>query len=639
MKHMKTLLPLVLLALLASSVFYFINTETTQTSSDADMLQLGDFAFQNQRYKDAIQWYTKAASQGKGEAQFQLSVIYERGLGVEKNDILALHWMKRSANSGLSKAAFNYANMLALGRGLPSPQPEEAIVWYEKAAKAMQPEAMLKLATLYFNSDKTEKIHQALSWSLKAQNIPVTKKDATLLTEKIITAILERARNNDAQSQYKIATVYQTGSGLNKDGDKARYWLLQSAQQGYLDAQYALGKSLSESQDSWGDARLWLEKAAKQGHSQAGYALAALLSAQPQSLKENKEAWRWLYHGLRSADPKTLYNLAIILHNGNLHLPIDDKYFPTWLSYAANNKIISAQNDAAVYYVLKREQTKQSLQWLEDAATAGDSKAQFNLGLLYARGEDFNPSDEKAVYWWKMAEQSGNTKAVMMLGLFYNLGRGVGRNEKDAITWYEKAAELGDTDALFNLAIIYYDGQGVNQSFKKAAYYLKTLAQKNDSQAQNLYAYLLLEGKGVTYSPQKAIEWLKRAAHAGNILAMFNLATEYRSGNGVAQDDKKALSWYQKAAAENFAPAQNALGYMYAEGRGVKKDTDKAEEWFFKASDNGLRLAEKNLDALRHQGSFSLVTLQTKTNIRSQALTDKKLNLSDWLEIHHQPVP
>jgi len=635
MGHMKTLLPLVLLACLAGGVLYFINTETTQSNSDADMQQLGDFAFQNKRYDDALKWYSKAALQGKNEAQFQLSQMYEHGQGTEQNDVLALHWMQKSAHSGSVKAAFMYANMLSFGRGLSSPQPEQAIVWYEKAAKAMHPEAMLKLATLYFNDDR---IYEALEWSLKAQSLPIIKNDASLLTKKITTAIFNKAQHSDPQAQFKIATMFQDGTGIIKDETKAHYWLLQSAQQGYLDAQYGLGIALSENTDSWKDALHWLTSAAKQGQSQAGYAIAALLSLHPQANNDYQEAWRWLYHGMRNDEPKALYNLAVILHDGKLNLPKDDEHFEEWLVNAANNEIDPAQNDAAVLYVLKQKEPKKSLNWFEAAANAGDAKAQFNLGLLYARGEGFSPSDEKAVYWWKMAESSGNPKALMMLGLFYNLGRGVGRSEKNAITWYEKAADFGNTDALFNLAMIYYHGQGVDQDFSKAAYYLEKLAQKNDTQAQNLYASLFLDGKGVTYAPKTAVVWLKRGAQAGNIQAMFNLATEYRSGNGVAQDDKKALFWYQKAADENFAPAQNALGYMYAEGRGIKKDTDKAEEWFYKASDNGLSLAVKNLDALRHQGSFSLVTLQTQTEIRSQALTDKNLNLNDWLEVHLQPI-
>jgi TPR repeat protein len=134
------------------------------------------------------------------------------------------------------------------------------------------------------------------------------------------------------------------------------------------------------------------------------------------------------------------------------------------------------------------------------------------------------------------------------------------------------------------------------------------------------------------------VKWFQEASNAGNINATFNLATQYRSGNGVIQNDKEALRLYKKAAELNFAPAQNAVGYMYAEGRGAKKDVDIAEEWFYKASDNGLALAGSNRAMLKNSGSFSLITLQIDNHIRNQVLTNKNLNLSRWLEVHHLPI-
>ncbi|MCF6208593.1 MAG: hypothetical protein L3J61_04315, partial [Ghiorsea sp.] len=68
---MKVLLPLLLLVALSAGGLLYIGSDATKQSSDADMLQLGNFAFQQQRYADAVQWYTKAALQGEPEAQLQ----------------------------------------------------------------------------------------------------------------------------------------------------------------------------------------------------------------------------------------------------------------------------------------------------------------------------------------------------------------------------------------------------------------------------------------------------------------------------------------------------------------------------------------------------------------------------------------
>jgi len=635
---MKILLPLLLLVVLSAGGLFYIGSDKVKQSSDADMLQLGNFAFQQQRYNDAVQWYTKAALQGDKEAQFQLAKMYERGQGVEQSDELALNWIKKAAHNGLGKAEFMYANMLSFGRGLEQKDTKKALLWYERAAEHGHPEAMLKLASLYFeNNTENIKLYESLSWALKAATFPVVSNNANLLHNEILKTIKLRARAGDKYAQYKIATMYQDGIGIEKDAKKAKHWFKQSAKQGHLEAQFQLGMLLASTSST--EALRWLTKAAKQGHQQAGYALAPLITNTKAYNKNGiEESWRWLYHGMRNDEPKVLYNLAVVLHKGNLGLPKNDSQLQPWLTYAANSGITFAQNDIAIYHVLNKTEAKRSLTWLEKAAKSGDIKSQFNLGLLFARGESFSPNDEKALYWWELAEQNGSTKAELMLGLFYHLGRGTGRNEQDAIEWYENAADAGYHDALYNLAMIYYYGRGVEQNYKKSAYYLERLAKKGDAEAQNLYASLFLDGKGVIYNPKQAISWFSRAAQVGNTNAMFNLATQYRSGNGIAQDDKKAMFWYKKAAEKNFAPAQNAIGYLYAEGRGTKKSIDKAEEWFYKASDNGLRVAEKNLSALHQGGSFSLITLQISTDIRSDALTNKNLNLSQWLEVHHQPI-
>ncbi len=641
---MKILLPLLLLVGLTATALYFIGGETKQEASNTDMLQLGDFAFQEKRYEDAFLWFNKAALQGLSQGQYRLSQMHQRGQGTDKNDSLALRWMRAAAQQGLARAEYEYATMLEFGRGLPQANLEQAMTWYEKAAQHRYPEAMLKLAKYYFEHKTTnDDVYQSLDWAIAAEDFNTTKTDATLIHKQINEYIIDNAQKGNAADQYKLANMYSKGFGITQDLKKANLWLLQSAQQNFVPAQYELGISLAINTNTKEGALHWLTLAAKNGHAQAGYAFAALLAQedathQAATTENYQQAWRWLYDGMRNNDAKVLYNLATTLKTGLLGLPQTDYNYASWLTTAANAGLSPAQNDLGIYTVLKEQNSKASLPWFIKAAESGNAKAQFNLGLLFARGQGITPNDDKALQWWQLAEKNGNTHASKMLGLLYNLGRGVGRSEAEAIKWYEQAAQTNDTDALYNLAILYFNGRGVELNYAKSAQYLKTLALDNDAEAQNLYASLFLEGKGVAFSPPTAITWFQRAANQGNVNAMFNLASQYRSGNGVPQDDKKALYWYKQAAQANFAAAQNAVGYMYAEGRGTKKDKSLAEEWFLKASDNGLSMAGMNMNALKQHNSFSLVTLQINDNIRADTLTNKNLNLSDYLQANQQPI-
>lgn len=50
--------------------------------------------------KLAFYWYEKAAQLNDSKAQFNVALMYLKGVGVEQNDDLAIQWLKRSAAQG-----------------------------------------------------------------------------------------------------------------------------------------------------------------------------------------------------------------------------------------------------------------------------------------------------------------------------------------------------------------------------------------------------------------------------------------------------------------------------------------------------------------------------------------------------------
>jgi len=633
---MKIVISLLFIAAIAAG-FYFTGFDGSKRVNNENMLQLGDFAFQEKRYQDAFEWYQHAAVQEISEGQLRLSQMYKLGHGIEKDEKLASHWLKLAAEQGLAQAEYEYAALLELNGTEDKANMSKAANWYKKAAGQEHAEAMLKLSGFYFLGKGIEKnTYQALSWVTKAEGKGAA--NAKVFHQKVMSAITKLAKRGDLQAQYMLATAYQKGQGVQKDLNAAQSWLTKAARQGHIQAQYALGKTLIQlDEPDWKKGAYWLRQASEQGHVQAGYSQAALLAIQHKQHTAVQKSWRWLYHGLQHEEPSVLYNLATILKGGLLALPQTAENYIYWLTKAAQGGITPAQNDLGVYLILSQNATKKSVSWLKKSAQT-DKKSQFNLGLIYARGDGITPDDDAALYWWKEAEKNGSQQAKVMLGLFYNLGRGVGRSEKEAVVWYEKAATSKNLNAIYNLGVLYYNGRGIDRNYDKAAQYFETLAYQGDIEAQNIYASLYLDGLGVKYNPKTAVSWFQRAAKAGSINAMFNLAIQYRQGNGTEQDDKKALFWYKKSATLGFSPAQNAMGYMYAEGRGTKVNKDIAAEWFQKASDNGLKLARQNLSELSGGGSFSLVRLQVANQVRDDILTNKNIDLSKWLELHQQPI-
>ncbi|TRW94221.1 J domain-containing protein [Candidatus Methylobacter oryzae] len=77
----------------------------------------------------------------------------------------------------------------------------------------------------------------------------------------------------------------------------------------------------------------------------------------------------------------------------------------------------------------------------QQLAEQGHAKAQFNLGVMYDRGQHVAQDYAQAVSWYQKAAEQGNSNAQYNLALKYQTGQGVMKDETKAAYWYRKAAE------------------------------------------------------------------------------------------------------------------------------------------------------------------------------------------------------
>ncbi len=73
-------------------------------------------------------------------------------------------------------------------------------------------------------------------------------------------------------------------------------------------------------------------------------------------------------------------------------------------------------------------------------AEQGDAIAQYNLGVMYTKGEGVPQDDGEAVRWFRKAAQQGFSQAQYNLGVMYDDGRGVPQDYVAAHKWYNLAA-------------------------------------------------------------------------------------------------------------------------------------------------------------------------------------------------------
>ena len=70
-------------------------------------------------------------------------------------------------------------------------------------------------------------------------------------------------------------------------------------------------------------------------------------------------------------------------------------------------------------------QDSEKFQEVLSRAEQGDAVAQFNLGVMYGRGEGVPEDDAEAVKWYRKAAEQGLASTQFELGVMYYMGEGV----------------------------------------------------------------------------------------------------------------------------------------------------------------------------------------------------------------------
>ncbi len=116
-------------------------------------------------------------------------------------------------------------------------------------------------------------------------------------------------------------------------------------------------------------------------------------------------------------------------------------------------------------------------------AEQGDVDAQYNLALMYAKGQGVPQDYTVALKWYRLSAEQGNAKAQNNLGVMYGEGRGVPQDDKMAVEWYRRAAEQGNDFAQYNLGAMYEEGEGVLQDTVYAHMWYNIAASSGDEDA------------------------------------------------------------------------------------------------------------------------------------------------------------
>jgi uncharacterized protein len=206
---------------------------------------------------------------------------------------------------------------------------------------------------------------------------------------------------------------------------------------------------------------------------------------------------------------------------------------------------VAAQDFNAGMEAYKRGDYAAALHEIRPVAEAGDSTAQYNLGVMYANGQGVEQDHFRAVKWWLKSARQGLVEAQSNLGSMYARGVGVHQDHSEAVRWWRDAAEQGDIRAQHDLGYNYAMGLGVPQDYGEAVKWWRNPADRGFALSQEALGEMYLNGSGVLQDYVLAHMWSNLAASQGNKEAIkyLDIVTRKMTKAQIAEAQKIAREW------------------------------------------------------------------------------------------------
>jgi TPR repeat protein len=198
-----------------------------------------------------------------------------------------------------------------------------------------------------------------------------------------IPAMLEKAQQGDAQSQYDLGYQYVQGGHVQQDLGQATRWFLEAAEQGHLEGQFRSGMAYAE-----------------------GYGVDV----------DQKEAVRWFRAAAEQGSPEAQFNLGLALAEGRAG-EADPTEAAIWYRKAGEQSLAQAWLNLGTLYeegVGVDRDNDEAMRLYIEAAETGVPLGAINAGRLYGEAGDC----EQAYLWLKIGANRGQA-GVAEEGLEY----------------------------------------------------------------------------------------------------------------------------------------------------------------------------------------------------------------------------
>ena len=289
--------------------------------------------------------------------------------------------------SGDNEAMHRMGNNYYFGYNNLKVNHVEAFKWYEMAALKGDAKGLGTIGMMYYKGDGVEKSN-----------------------EKAFTSFQMGANKGASFSMYNLAKMYYNGEGVEKNEKKAFNWFLKAANKDDATAQNWVGYFYDQGKAGldidYEKAAFWYEKSANQNDDH-GQRLLGLLYYKGDGVKQDLlRAGELIFLSSENGNSEAK---AMIENHSSKCLEIEPASQAN-LPYNLQSCFLSAfsgspQSSHAVGLAYYKGQLgldknyEQAALWLTKSAHAGYSRAQYDLGMLYANGNGLKKNIVESYAW------------------------------------------------------------------------------------------------------------------------------------------------------------------------------------------------------------------------------------------------
>jgi TPR repeat protein/Zn-dependent protease with chaperone function len=363
----------------------------------AAILEQAKAAYEGEEFPKAFRLFKQAAEKGDAEAQVQLGVCYDDGIGTDENDALALRWYQKAADQGYYLGQFHVGETYSCGC--------DGGMDIEKADKYLR------------------------------MSLPGCR---------------QAAKDGDKEAQYALGKIYAYGwAGVGQDLQEAASWYEKAEKHGLHEASYRLGNYYDErglkklAERSYEKAFKYYERRAPLDDVGAQITVAFMYDRAQGTKRDEVKSVEWFGTAALRGGHLALYELGQRYLSGG---KVVKNSISAWYEMAVKSGKLSRSERGSKVRI--NWGGNKGIALLTRAALDGDESAKSELGVQYDKGHDVVADPVQAKKWILAAAEQGNILSEMKVAQYYASGKYFPEDSTAAESWRKKLM----ADALYSRA-------------------------------------------------------------------------------------------------------------------------------------------------------------------------------------------